>query len=104
MPSDILFNSVTREIVFASNGDFETTDNPSVQNGAIILEARVFNIQKPQYGIGFNSQIIGGPRSQAALQLNRWVQQIQSEGAKAKWNALQANNADFSFEADVNYL
>lgn len=101
---DIVFNPISRDLEFAENGDFLLTENPSTQNGGILLEARCMNILKPAFGIGFNSQILGGPRENAALQLNRWVSQVNADGGKAKWATKNQRGADFSFDASVNYL
>lgn len=105
MAADIEFDVVTREIIFAPNGDFSTVDNPSTQNGAILLEARCMNITNPSYGIGFNSQIIGSDSAQAAFQLNRWAAMVGQDNGRAKWKPLNnPPNIQFNFECDVDYL
>lgn len=104
MPSDIVFNPITRDLEFAPDGDFLTTDNPSTQNGTILLEARCMNILQPQFGIGFNSQVLGGNTSQAAFQLNRWNSQILADGGKSSWvRKPNTENVQFDFIANVNY-
>lgn len=106
MASDIVFDPILRDIVFAPDGDFATTDNPSTQNGTILLEARCMNILQPQFGIGFNSQVLGGDTSQAAFQLNRWVSQISQDNGngRASWKR-KSNppNIQFDFEGQVSY-
>lgn len=105
MPSDIEFDPIKRDLVFAQDGDFQVISNPSTQNGTILLEARCMNILQPQYGIGFNSQIIGSATSEAAFQLNRWNSQISADGGRSKWRTLpKTNDQNFNFEADVDYL
>lgn len=105
MPSDIEFNPVTREIVFLEDGDFATVSNPSTQNGMILLEARCMNILQPSFGIGYNSQILGSSKSEAAFQLNRWNSQVSADSGRSKWRPLNnPPNIQFSFEADVDYL
>lgn len=102
--SDIVWNVQTRDIEFATDGDFLTTDNASVQNGGILLEARCMNILFPAAGIGFNSQVLGGNTSQAAFQLNRWVSQVRADGGVANWKRnTNPPNINFDFSADVNY-
>lgn len=104
MPSDIVFNPITRDLEFAPDGDFATTDNPSTQNGTIMLEARCMNILFPTFGIGFNSQVLGGNTSQAAFQLNRWVSQIRADSGAGSWKR-KANppGVQFDFECEVSY-
>ncbi len=105
MATDIGFDPINRELLFNSDGSIAETPNASVQNGAILLEGRVFNISQPQAGIGFNSQVQGGPKSQAALQLNRWVSQVQSDNGVASWQQKPTPpGQDFDFNASVKYL
>ncbi len=104
MATDLSWDPVNRDLNFTSDGNIAVNENCSTQNGGVILEGRVFNIAQCQYGIGFNSQVLGGPKSQAALQLNRWVSQCISDGALgANWQPKAAINEDFSFIANVNY-
>lgn len=104
--TDITFDPISRDLLFAPNGDFLVNENCSTQDGAILLEARVMNIQQPEFGIGYNSQILGSNAAQAAFQLNRWVSQVQQDngGGKAAW---QRNNnppnIQFDFTASVDY-
>lgn len=101
---DIVWDAELRDISFAPNGDFEVTDNPSAQNGAIMLQARAFNILQPVFGIGFNSQVLGGTSAEAAFELNRWVAQVQADKGRAKWERVTDPRNEFSFKAEVNYL
>lgn len=105
---DLVWDSVQRDLVFAPNGDIETTTDNSVistQNGMILLEGRAMNILQPQFGVGFNSQVQGGDEAQAAFQLNRWVQQCIADGANnAAWVKIpNPPNVQFDFDASVSY-
>lgn len=98
---DLSYNIELQDWDFA-NGDFVVTDNPSVQNGGIILLTRAFNINNLILGIGIN-QIRGGSVAQANFEMNRWKQQINSDGGSAGVTTTkdQSGNAIFSWE--VNY-
>lgn len=109
MAYDLVFDPILRDLVFAENGDIAVTDSQSVistQNGTVILEARCMNILFPAFGIGYNSQILGGDSAQAAFQLNRWVSQISQDNGngRASWKR-KSNppNIQFDFEASVRY-
>ena len=104
MPTDLSFDGVTRQMPLTENGDFIINQNPSVQNGIIILKGRVVNLVKPQVGVGFDSQILGGTESEAAFQLNRCVIQIQQDNGQAAWRLIPPPpNVQFDFALDVNY-
>jgi hypothetical protein len=107
MNYDLQFDPLKRDMVFAPNGDFQViTDvaTMSTQNGTILLEARAMNITMPQYGIGFNSQVLGGPVANAVAQLNRCVSQIQSDGGQASWVKIPPPpGLQFDFQLNVNY-
>lgn len=83
--TDITFDPISRDLLFAPNGDFLVNENCSTQNSTIMLEARVMNIQAPSFGIGYNSQILGSDVAEAAFQLNRWNSQISADGGKSSW-------------------
>lgn len=102
---DLTFDPVSRDLIFAPNGDFLINENPSTQNGTILLEGRAMNITNPAFGIGFNSQVQGGDEAQAAFQLNRWVQQCIADGANnAAWVKIpNPPNVQFDFDASVSY-
>jgi len=106
--NDIVWDVEQRDISFGPDGlagDFLLTTNPSTQNGGILLEARCMNILQCQFGIGFNSQVLGGNTAGAAFQMNRWVQQIFSDGATGSWQPLPpVENVQFNFAAECNYL
>ena len=100
---DILFDITTREIVLRNN-DFDTTDNPSVQNGGILLYGRGMNPLLPMYGIGLIPEVIDGNTRDLVYELNRWQAMALLDGATlAKWSA---NGALYqgNFIVDVNYL
>lgn len=102
---DLKWNPITRNLEFNKDGSLAVIENPSTQNGGIILEARCMNVNQPQAGIGFNSQVIGGNLGNVALELNRWNAQIAADGGRSRWVRLpNAPNQQFTFQADVNYL
>lgn len=103
--NDIVFDTNVRDILFAPDGDFLLTSNPSVQNGSILLQARCMNILQPQFGIGYNSQVLGSDETQAAFQLNRWIAQINSDNGTGSWIKIpNPPNVNFDFNGSVNYL
>ena len=105
MATKLVWDCNTRDIVFDSDGDFATTDNPSAQNAGIILEARAFNILQPQFGIGYNSQVLGGNVANATYELNRALAQISADGGRATWKPVPLlPNEQFDFELDASYL
>lgn len=104
---DILFDIVKQEIVFSSDGDpssdFETTDNPSVQNGGILLYARVPNNQSIMSGIGFGEQVMSGKMDKVAFELSRWQAQATLDGATlASWTAKNNGNTGI-IQTNVSY-
>lgn len=101
---DILFDLVSREIVFSGSGnnsDFDLTQNPSVQNGGVIMYGRAFNIYQPIYGIGVE-EFMNGNMTNAAAQLARWKQQVQADGGKGSYTSKPIPN-DIDFTIDVEY-
>lgn len=103
MSQDIQFDPIFRDIVFSDN-DFSLTNNPSTQNGGIILESRVGNLLQPQVGTGFNSQVLGDNVANAAFELNRTVSQIVQDGGTADWKSIPPPpNTNFDFSLNVNY-
>jgi hypothetical protein len=73
---DLEWDIETQDLVvsgtpFANSFDIDTTVNPSVQNGGILLLGRGMNIQAPNYGIGIGENINGNSTT-AAAQYNRW--------------------------------
>ena len=102
---DILFDIVTREIVITGQGDnsdFELTQNPSVQNGGIIMYGRGFNIYSPIYGIAVQ-EFLNGNMTNAAVQLARWKQMVQADGGKGTYVS-SPNPREIDFKIDVDYL
>lgn len=95
----------TRDLPENPSGGFTLIDNPSAQNAGIILEGKAFNILQPQFGIGYNNQVLGGNVANATFELNRAVGQIQADGGKASWKSIPPPpNVQFDFELDANYL
>jgi len=101
----LIFNPNTRDLETAPDGSIATTTTvPSAQRAGIILEARCFNVYQPQFGIGFNNQVLGGNTSQAAFQLNRCISQIAADKGSASWQTLpNPENVQFDFSLTANY-
>lgn len=99
--NDLLFDIVTREVVIKAN-DFETTVNPSVQNGGILLYSRCSNLSAPMVGIGI-LEIINGPLSRMVFEMNRWQQQLVNDGGRGKWSSKPIAGAQ-EIDTQVNYL
>jgi len=78
--SDLQFDPQARDLVI-TGGDFTVIDNPSVQNGARILNAHTFSIRYPNYGIGLQ-RLINADLSTVNFEMNRWVTQVKNDGAK----------------------
>lgn len=101
---DLVFNPITRDMPLTANGDFETTSDPSTQNGAIILESRTAVLANPAVGIGFNSQVLGDDVANATFELNRCVGQIRADGGAADWRSIPPPpNIQFDFNLSVKY-
>lgn len=84
--------------------DFGLTQNPSVQNGGILLYGRCFSPLEPMFGIGLIPEIINGPAPALAYEENRWVSQATIDGATiAKWSSTLAPGGANTFN-DVSYL
>lgn len=98
---DIAYDIVTGDMVLADDGDVATTNNPSVQYGYTLLNARAFNMSIPGAGVGFASEIYGADQTEMATELNRWVQQVESDGGDASWSTTLGTEP---FSWDVNYL
>lgn len=77
---DLQFDPETRDAVILK-GDFVFTNNPSVQNGAIIRDAHCFSLRFPIYGIGLQ-RIINSPVDRINFEMNRWITQVKTDGAK----------------------
>jgi hypothetical protein len=99
---DISFDIESREIIMKNN-DFATTDNPSVQNGGIMLYSRCANLQFPMAGIGVED-MIGAGLTKATYELNRWQAMAKNDGATvAKWKAEQLPGGIIAIEPEVSY-
>lgn len=102
---DIEFNIITREIDFTgvgNNSDFTLTQNPSVQNGGIIMYSRAANIYLPIFGIAVE-QFINGNQTNAAKELARWKQQVVQDGGKGTYTSVPNVN-ELDFDLKVDYL
>ena len=99
---DVLFDLENREIVIAGN-DFETTENPSVQNGGIILYSSGANPLRPALGVGI-IKVVNGNVTNLAYEMNRWQTQLNEDGATiAKWSA-EPVNGDAAIHTEQSYL
>eukprot|EP01037_Dinobryon_pediforme_P011474 gene11474-11570_t len=89
--NDVEFDIIKRDIVMTGSGDtsdFVLTQNPSVQNGGILLRSKVAILNNPMYGIGLVEEVMGSHASIVTRELNRWKAQCMQDGATiAKWNA-----------------
>jgi hypothetical protein len=105
MANYLIWDCNVRDLVEALDGSIATTTTvPSAQRAGIILKARCFNIYQPQFGIGYNSQVLGGNTSQAAFQLNRCISQIVSDKGSASWQTLpNPPDVQFDFSLTANY-
>jgi len=101
---DIGFDIEKREIMMLPDGsDFDLTDNPSAQNGGILLYARCPNLTNPIAGIGVE-EFINGNQTTATFQLNRWKSQAYSDGATlAKWTATHIASG-IEFKTEQSYI
>ena len=101
--SDLLFDIETRELVI-TGGDLTETDNPSTQNGGIILNSRCAIFQYPALGIGLE-QIISSQGSVTAYELNRWANQVKSDGGKGSYEVmLDETGTQPTLTTKVDYL
>jgi hypothetical protein len=98
---DILFDTILREVPIV-NGDFELTQNPSTQNGGILLEARAYDVYQPIYGIGIQ-YFMNGNLINVNAQMNRWVAQVKQDGGLASFNSLRYIDGGLAFNSNVNY-
>ena len=106
---DVLFDIVARDIVMTGNGetgDFSVTENPSVQNGGILLRSKVAVLNSPMAGIGLPEQVMGSHPSVVTAELNRWKGMCSRDGATiAKYNASVTPQGVLSLESiEVSYL
>jgi hypothetical protein len=105
---DILFDITTREIVLigaGDNSDFETTGNPSIQNGGILLYSRGANIDLPMVGIGLIPDVINGPVSDFTFEMNRWrAQAIADQATLARWTPQKISSGAIASLTEISYL
>lgn len=88
---DLLFDPIKHDMVMSSTGDFTTTSNPSVQRGAIFLNARCFNHSNPSLGVSINTTF-NGDLAVLTYEMNRWQAQCLADGATvAKWSVKMVN-------------
>ena len=100
---DILFDPITREIQF-ENGDFKLTDDPSIQNGAIIKDSTVANIYFPTIGVGINENLMNSPIEKVVNLMGLWASQCKQDGATRADYQLNQTGANIDIEIDVSYL
>ncbi len=77
---DIEFDVTNREITIV-NEDLVYTVDSSMQHAGIILDSKTDFLDNPNLGIGFTS-VIGSDLSNANYELNRWRDQVKTDGAK----------------------
>lgn len=100
---DLNFDIVTREIVMKDN-DFDTTVNPSVQNGGILLNSRGAFISNPMAGVGLENTI-NAIATILAREMNRWKAQVLNDGGTiCRWNAEFKDPRDPEVTMEVSYL
>lgn len=98
---DLQYDIKARDLV-VSNGDFVTTDNPSVQNGYLILAFRGINSKNPILGINVN-QVSRGSVLQANYEFNRWRQQVVQDGGRASITSTTDVEGNVTFKWTVSY-
>jgi hypothetical protein len=99
---DLQFNAETRDLVI-KNGDFVLETDPSVQNGAIIRDAHCFSIRYPIYGIGLQ-RLINANISTINYEMNRWIQQVKTDGAKKASFTASITNGVATVENSISYV
>ena len=101
---DLAFDIETREVQ-TENGDFQIAENPSIQNGGILLYSQNALILNPTLGIGING-VIGSPVSKVAYEMNRWKKQAMDDSAKnASYTITNDSNdyANVEIKFDISY-
>ena len=99
---DLLFDPAIRDLVI-ENGDFVFTDNPSVQNGAVIRDAHCFSINNPIFGIGLQ-RIINAPLATINFEMNRWKTQCKNDGATKATFTAAIVNSQATVNNDISYV
>lgn len=98
-PTDWSYNIETQDWNF--DGDFVTTPDASEQNGGLILLFRAFISVNPILGIGVY-ELRGDNVSQVNYEMNRWKQQVISDGGRASVSVVLVNGNQ-QFQWLVNY-
>ena len=99
--SDIRLNIETRDFVI-ENGDMAIIENPSEQNGAVLLYAKNFNLQYPLLGVGID-EVLSGNIQTISTTLDAWKTQVEQDGGEGRWE-LSTNINTTNVNIDVNYL
>lgn len=97
-----LYYDIEAQDLVVQNGDFVLTDNPSTQNGGIILLARGINSKNPILGINVE-QIRSGSVLQANYEMNRWKQQVIADGGRASVTSKTDMAGNTMFNWQVSY-
>lgn len=98
-PTDWSYNIETQDWDF--DGDFVVTKDASMQNGGLILLFRAFISDNPILGIGIY-ELRGDNVSQVNYEMNRWKQQVISDGGRASVTVVLVNGNQ-QFKWLVNY-
>lgn len=99
---DLMYDINARDLVM-KNGDFVYTDNPSVQNGMLLLLSRANNIRNLIMGIGIN-QLRGGTVANVSYEMSRWKSQVQQDGGQASVSVNADSTGNTEIGWDLNYL
>jgi hypothetical protein len=95
--ADLKFDIDTMELAI-KDGDFVLIDNPSAQNGALILKTQNCNLYTPTLGVNIVNSILDNTGVQ--FHLNRWKEQCKADGAIL---AEYTINDDGTFTTQVKY-
>lgn len=107
---DLAFDFTTRELIMKGqlndgSQDLTTTDNPSVQNGGILLISRCDRLSNPMLGVGLDVQEMNSSGVNMAFEVNRWQAECLNDGAtlaKGEVTFKAAKEADLKIE--ISYL
>lgn len=98
---DLFFDINMRDLSI-ENGDFSMTDNPSVQNGSIIKEARAFSPNAPAWGKGL-MESINSPVSVLNYEMNLWEDQVKRDGAVLAKFEIKNKNSISEINIQIGY-
>ena len=98
---DLFFDINIRDLSIV-NGDFATTNNPSVQNASIIKEARCFSPNNPTLGVGL-MESINSPVSVLNYEMNRVIDQCKKDGASIARFTITNKNGVSNIDMEVKY-